>query len=122
MATSYKKLHSLEKRTADSERIRTKFPERIPVICEKSPDSDIAAIDKQKYLVPGDLTVCQFMCVIRKRIKLEPEKAMFFFVNDSRNNHNVAPLQSALLSAIYDQYKDEDGFLYITYSGETTFG
>jgi len=92
------------------------------VICEKSPDSDIAAIDKQKYLVPGDLTVCQFMCVIRKRIKLEPEKAMFFFVNDSRNNHNVAPLQSALLSAIYDQYKDEDGFLYITYSGETTFG
>jgi len=75
-----------------------------------------------RYLVPGDLTVCQFMCVIRKRIKLEPEKAMFFFVNDSRNNHNVAPLQSALLSAIYDQYKDEDGFLYITYSGETTFG
>jgi len=75
-----------------------------------------------RYLVPGDLTVCQFMCVIRKRIKLEPEKAMFFFVHDSKNNHNIAPLQSALLSAIYDQHKDEDGFLYITYSGETTFG
>jgi GABA(A) receptor-associated protein len=23
---------------------------------------------------------------------------------------------------IYEKYKDEDGFLYITYSGENTFG
>jgi len=94
MSSAYKEVHPLEKRTADAERIRAKFPERIPVICEKSPGSDIPDIDKQKYLVPGDLTVCQFMCVIRKRIKLEPEKAMFFFVHDSKNNHNIAPLQS----------------------------
>jgi GABA(A) receptor-associated protein len=29
---------------------------------------------------------------------------------------------ASLLSAIYEEYKDEDGFLYITYSGENTFG
>ena len=29
---------------------------------------------------------------------------------------------ASLLSAIYDEYKDEDGFLYMTYSGENTFG
>lgn len=28
----------------------------------------------------------------------------------------------ALMSAIYDEKKDEDGFLYVTYSGENTFG
>lgn len=28
----------------------------------------------------------------------------------------------AILSAIYDEKKDEDGFLYVTYSGENTFG
>ena len=33
-----------------------------------------------RYLVPGDLTVGQFVYVIRKRIKLEPEKAIFIFV------------------------------------------
>jgi hypothetical protein len=29
---------------------------------------------------------------------------------------------AALMSHIYEKYKDEDGFLYITYSGENTFG
>ena len=27
-----------------------------------------------------------------------------------------------LMSTIYEEQKDEDGFLYITYSGENTFG
>lgn len=26
------------------------------------------------------------------------------------------------MSAVYEERKDEDGFLYITYSGENTFG
>jgi GABA(A) receptor-associated protein len=26
------------------------------------------------------------------------------------------------MSSIYEEHKDEDGFLYFTYSGENTFG
>jgi len=26
------------------------------------------------------------------------------------------------MSSIYEEHKDEDGFLYIVYSGENTFG
>ena len=29
---------------------------------------------------------------------------------------------AALMSDVYEDHKDEDGFLYITYSGENTFG
>jgi hypothetical protein len=29
---------------------------------------------------------------------------------------------ASLMSDIYEEHKDEDGFLYITYSGENTFG
>lgn len=29
---------------------------------------------------------------------------------------------AALMSEVYDDHKDKDGFLYITYSGEHTFG
>jgi hypothetical protein len=29
---------------------------------------------------------------------------------------------ASLMSAIYEENKDEDGFLYMTYSGENTFG
>ena len=65
-----------------AERIRSKYPERVPVICEKDARSDIPDIDKKKYLVPADLTVSQFTWVIRKRIKLPPESAMFLFIND----------------------------------------
>jgi GABA(A) receptor-associated protein len=35
-----------------------------------------------RYLVPSDLTVGQFVYVIRKRIKLSPEKAIFIFVKN----------------------------------------
>lgn len=36
----------------------------------------------RRYLVPSDLTVGQFVYVIRKRIKLSPEKAIFIFVRN----------------------------------------
>jgi GABA(A) receptor-associated protein len=69
-----------------------------------------------RYHVPADLTVGQFVYVIRKRIKLSPEKAIFVFVN------NVLPPTAALMSSIYEEHKEDDGFLYIAYSGENTFG
>jgi len=70
----------------------------------------------RRYLVPSDLTVGQFVYVIRKRIKLSPEKAIFIFVG------NVLPPTASMMSTVYESNKDEDGFLYITYSGENTFG
>jgi len=60
--------------------------------------------------------VGQFVYVIRKRIKLTPEKAIFIFVK------NTIPPTGAVMSQIYKEHKDEDGFLYVTYSGESTFG
>ncbi|KAJ0048469.1 hypothetical protein Pint_15894 [Pistacia integerrima] len=72
--------------------------------------------ENYRYLVPADLTVGQFVYVIRKRIKLSAEKAIFIFVD------NVLPPTGAIMSAIYEEKKDEDGFLYVTYSGENTFG
>jgi GABA(A) receptor-associated protein len=114
--STFKQEHPLEKRQAEAQRIREKYPDRIPVIVEKAEKSDISDIDKKKYLVPVDLTVGQFVYVIRKRIKLSPEKAIFIFVN------NVLPPTAALMSAIYEEHKDNDGFLYISYSGENTFG
>lgn len=36
-----------------------RYPDRIPVICEKDPRSDIPPVDKRKYLIPMDLTVGQ---------------------------------------------------------------
>lgn len=116
MKSEFKEVHSFEKRKEESIRILSKFHDRIPVICERVEDSDIPNIDKRKYLVPSDLTVGQFVYVIRRRIHLPSEKAIFIFVKD------ILPPTAALMSTIYEQYKDEDGFLYVVYSGENTFG
>eukprot|EP00531_Pseudo-nitzschia_arenysensis_P019883 CAMPEP_0116116094 /NCGR_PEP_ID=MMETSP0329-20121206/854_1 /TAXON_ID=697910 /ORGANISM="Pseudo-nitzschia arenysensis, Strain B593" /LENGTH=133 /DNA_ID=CAMNT_0003609565 /DNA_START=255 /DNA_END=656 /DNA_ORIENTATION=- len=116
MSKPFKEEHPLEKRKSEAERIRAKYPDRVPVICEKADRSDIPDIDKKKYLVPADLTVGQFHYVIRKRIKLAPEKALFLFCSNS------IPPNAALMSTVYEEQKDEDGFLYIQYSGESTFG
>ena len=114
---SFKEKHDFEKRQLDSERIMQKYPYRVPVICERAGMTDIPLIDKNKYLVPTDLLVGQFMYVIRKRLKLDAAKAIFLFINNQ-----VIPPSSVSLGVIYEEHKDADGFLYITYSGENTFG
>lgn len=117
MSTSFKKKHSFEKRHTEAVRIREKFQDRVPVIVERvSNKNDIPMIDKQKYLVPDDLTVGQFVYIIRKRIKLAPEKALFVFID------RYLPPTSSLMSQLYIKHKDNDGFLYVTYSNENTFG
>lgn len=58
----------------------------------------------------------QFVYVIRKRLKLPPEKAIYLFV------HNSIPPTGALIAQIYKEQKDLDGFLYVKYAAESTFG
>ncbi|AQK76477.1 Autophagy-related protein 8c [Zea mays] len=115
--SSFKLEHPLEKRQSEANRIREKYPDRIPVIVEKLRGVIfLTSTRKSQYLVPADLTVGQFVYVVRKRIKLSAEKAIFIFVK------NTLPPTAALMSSIYEENKDEDGFLYMTYSGENTFG
>lgn len=105
-----------EQRKAEATKIRQRFNNRIPIICERAEKSNLPEIDKKKYLVPYDLTIGQFVYVIRKRIHLPAEKAIFIFVND------ILPPTAASMSSIYEEHKDEDGFLYVLYSSENTFG
>lgn len=113
----FKKEKTLEDRKQECERVRTKYPDLIPVICERMDGSDVPESQRRKYLVPGDITMGQFRYVIRKRVQMKPEQALFVFVN-----HSVLAPTEALVSAVYDAHKDEDGFLYMIYSGESTFG
>ncbi|XP_029289413.1 gamma-aminobutyric acid receptor-associated protein-like 2 isoform X1 [Cottoperca gobio] len=81
MKWMFKEDHSLEHRCVESAKICNKYPDRVPVIVEKVSGSQIVDIDKRKYLVPSDITVAQFMWIIRKRIQLPSEKAIFLFVD-----------------------------------------
>ncbi len=112
---SYKNTYTLEKRKNEALRIKEKYPNRVPIICERYTIGD-PEIDRKKYLVPDDLSISNFIYVIRKRIKLKPENSLYLFVNGKILNG------TGLLAQIYEKNKDNDGFLYIKYTLENTFG
>ena len=58
----------------------------------------------------------KFAHFIRQQIKLKDDEALFFFIN------NLLPNLNHLLSQIYKENKDEDGFLYIEYGEESIYG
>ena len=107
---------TFQERVEESHKIKTKYPDRVPVICEKNPGSGLDVLDKRKYLVPNDLTATQFLFIIRKRLKLASEKGIFLFVNNM-----IAPSTHTMIE-LYNEYKDDDGFLYMNYTEENVFG
>jgi GABA(A) receptor-associated protein len=118
MMSSFKERTSKEKRAQEVARIREKYQDRIPVICERARDCKLPEIDKNKFLVPDDLTVGQFVFVIRQRLKtLSSYVALYLFI-DSK----IPPTVATLHSLYGDRTDKEDGFLYVTYSGENAFG
>jgi len=114
--SSFKK-KPLNERKLDVINMMTKFPGKIPIILEKYSSSQTIIMDKEKYLVPGELTIGEVLYIFRKRIKLESTQALFVFFNTDMVNTSMT------LKQVYDKYKNEDdGMLYATYGGENTFG
>ena len=114
--STFKDECTFEKRKNEAEKILIKYPDRIPIICEKNKKSNIDVIDKRKFLVPRDLTMGQFMFVLRKKMVIKSDQAIFLFVN------NMIPPVGAMIGNIYEENKDLDNFLYVFYASESTFG
>lgn len=113
----FKEEKSFELREKEAKRVRTKYPDLVPVICERVKNSELPNTMRRKYLVPQSLTMGQFMYVLRRRINLDANRAMFLFLE----GNTLAPT-AELVSSLYETHKDDDGFLYMEYSGENTFG
>lgn len=116
----FKSAFTYEQRREKSTMVMQLHPGHIPVICEPCDivSSTIApALDKKKYLVHETLTIGQLMNVIRRRMKLPREKALFLLINQN----TMAPI-SRTLREVYARYRDSDGFLYISYAFENVFG
>jgi len=112
----FKENYDFNQRLNESSKIMIKYPSRIPIIVEKCKGCTLEDIDKTKYLVPKDLNMNQFIYVIRKRIHLESSQSIFLMSNNQLCPSNMP------LSSIYEDLSDKDGFLYITYTSENTFG
>jgi len=115
----FKKQHTFDEMKICSSEIRRRHPNRIPVIVEVENSwyrSELPTLDKNKYLLPYDLTMGQFSYVIRKRLKLDSSKAIFLMVN------GMLPPTSDTISSLDSRYCDDTGYLFFTACAENTFG
>lgn len=115
--TPFHKAHTFEKRKEEADRLLKKHAGRlVPVIVYRDEnDQSVPELQKHKYLVP-DITAGQFMYTIRQHIVLRAEQAMFFFVNKQL----VSPQKT--MWQLYREQVSPDGFMYMIYRGESTFG
>ncbi|XP_059051769.1 uncharacterized protein LOC131846472 [Achroia grisella] len=98
--------------------IKSKFPTKIPLIVERyHKERNLPTLDKTKFLVPEDITMSQFLVIIRNRIRIKANQALYLIIN----NRSMLSMSLTMAQA-YENYGDEDGFLYITYASQEVFG
>ncbi len=116
--STYDKLRQipLEKKQKEISNLKLKYPNRIPIIIYTS-KSNNPPISKSKFLVENTMSMAQFMTVLKKYIKIDKEEAIFLLTEK-----NTLIPNSWQVSDVYYTYKNEDGFLYIEYCLENTFG
>ncbi|XP_023652100.1 microtubule-associated protein 1 light chain 3 gamma-like [Paramormyrops kingsleyae] len=114
----FKQRKSFAARKHEVAGIRAKFPTKIPVILERyQKEKHLPSLDKTKFLVPEELTLSQFITVIRNRLHLVPRQAFYLLIN----NGGMSSMSLTMVE-IYKDHKDEDGFLYMTYASQEMFG
>ena len=96
-----------------------KYPDKIQVIIEK--DLKCVSLDElgnPKFLMPNSFAISEVQMILRRKLNLSKEQAVFLLVRDGKElvRSNMG------LQEVYAKYQDNDGFLYMLYTEETTFG
>jgi len=133
-----------DKRFAEATRIVEKYPDRIPLVCERVPahiqKTTLPMLSKKKFLVPGKMSLAQFAQVIKKQVEEEASstdnthpgsapdtrskirknlesRALYFMMRNRQ-----APAMTKTLAELYSSNQDDDGFLYLHFGEENIFG
>lgn len=109
---------SLDIRKEEVMAIRNRFPTKVPIIVQRfCKETALPQLDKSKYLVPQEITMSQFLTIIRNRMRISSNQTLYLLVN----NRSMISL-SLTLAEVYNEYAGTDGFLYVTYASQEVFG
>ena len=109
---------TIEEKKENGIRLLEKYPACVPVIVKKREKGiNLPDITQSRYLIPKTSKLSEVMVTIRKKMSMDPKQAIFIFVG----NGILVPI-SYTIEFVYEQYKSDDNFLYLTYCTENTFG
>ncbi|KAF5284153.1 hypothetical protein FQR65_LT00153 [Abscondita terminalis] len=109
---------TIEIRKEEVMAIRNRFPTKIPIIVQRfTKENNLPLLDKSKFLVPQEITMSQFLTIIRNRMHITSSQALYLLIN----NRSLVSL-SLTLAEVYTEHACSDGFLYITYASQEVFG
>lgn len=111
-------MNSLEARRSRSAQILRQYPGRYPVIIHPATKINTPIISRHNFIVYGAQNFYALVRTIRPYIQeLDDVQTLFFFINDA-----IIPSHNLMVSTLYDRYAAEDGYLYLTYIVENSFG
>jgi len=76
-------------------------------------EKTLPQLDKTKFLVPSELTMSQFVTIIRNRMSLNASQAFYLLIDDK----GIASM-SMTLAELYEKKRSNDGFLYMSYASQ----
>lgn len=106
---------NFEKRRLYFENLQLRYENKIYLILEPLPESDLPTFSEMIAVRPTN-RFYQITENFRKKINLKKEKAIFFFID------NIILTGNITVKSLYDKFKDKDGFLYIKVSNFDSFG
>lgn len=116
MSSPFQSRLTFEQRRVEHDRITRVYPRHVPIVAEAG-TRETPHANKSKFLVPEGLTVGQLSFVLRKRIReLRPSESLYLMVNGTLVN------STSTLRELHSSSAQTDGFLYISYVTENTFG
>jgi GABA(A) receptor-associated protein len=114
----YKKFMDIpiEKKQREVHILTSRYPSKLAVIVHTK-NKQAPLLKKCKFLVDRQITISEFMHIIRKYMDLQQNESIFLFTES-----NTIPPSSSNFDVLYKEHKNQDGFLYLEYSVENTFG
>jgi hypothetical protein len=110
----------------ESEILKSEYPDKIPILVQIS--SNVIEIEKNKFLVSGDINVDYFFETLKKKITgLNPSDSLVISVTKLTDENGKKKLtqvnkQSKLLKHFYEEHSDpETNMLIFTIHRQTTY-
>uniref|UniRef100_T1KZB4 Autophagy-related protein n=1 Tax=Tetranychus urticae TaxID=32264 RepID=T1KZB4_TETUR len=114
----YKERKDFAARKTECETLKAKYENKIPVIIERyNKERHLNLMEKTKFLVPGDLYVSKLLMIIRDKVRVNENQAIYLVAD----NKTILTMTKTM-AEVYQEHKDEDGFVYITYASQSVFG